>query len=336
MSLFYESNLLHPVRALALALGATCIVACARAQPTHAARAHADAKPSRCMPSRPTGAALEVMVLGSGGPVPGVRASASHAVLVDGVPRVLVDVGPGAAVRIGEAEIDTAGIDVVLLTHLHVDHAGDLPGFVKSRDLAGDGPLSFFIAGPEGRGDYPSTRAFVDGLLGPHGAFAYLPRFRNPLALSVRDLPIDRPDAFAVLDRPGLHVTAVSTRHGDAPAVAYRIEHEGRAVVFGGDTTLAGDGVTDLARGADLFVANATVLDPPAAPAVLYDLHASPSRIGEVARDARVGSVVLAHVPPSVAVSETTLVASVKRAFAGRVALANDCARFRADALGGR
>jgi ribonuclease BN (tRNA processing enzyme) len=325
---------MSPKRTLVLALGATCTVACAPVQPTPTARAVT--APGRCAPSKPTGAALEVMVLGSGGPVPGVRASASHVVLIDGVPRVLVDVGPGAAVRLGEAAIDTAAIDVVLLTHLHVDHAGDLPGFVKSRDLAHDGPLAFFIAGPEGRGDYPSTRAFVDGMLGSRGAFAYLSRFRNPLALSSHDLPLDRPGTFDVLDRPGLHVTAVATHHGDAPAVAYRIEHEGHAVVFGGDTTLAGNGVTDLARGADLFVANATVLDPPAAPPVLYDLHAAPSRIGEVARDARVGSVVLAHVPPSVAAREATLVASVKRDFAGSVALANDCARFRADGLGAR
>lgn len=42
-----------------------------------------------------------------GCPVPGMRASASHAVLVDGIARVLVDVGSGAAVRMGEAALDT-------------------------------------------------------------------------------------------------------------------------------------------------------------------------------------------------------------------------------------
>lgn len=271
------------------------------------------------------------MVLGSGGPVPGRRASASHVVLVDGVPRVLVDVGPGAAVRIGEAELGTDALDIVLLTHLHVDHAGDLPGFVKARDLSHDGPLSFFIAGPEGRGEYPPTHVLVDHLLGSQGAFAYLAEFRNAIEIDGRDLAIDGKGPLDVLDRPGLHITAIATDHGEAPAVAYRIEHAGHAVVFGGDTTLAGDGVATLAKGADLFVANATVLDPPGAPPALYALHASPARIGQVAAAAHVGRVILAHLTPSVVGHESDVLGSVKRAYAGPVAFATDCLRVRAD-----
>jgi ribonuclease BN (tRNA processing enzyme) len=284
-----------------------------------------------CVPSAPTGSALEVMVLGSGGPVPGGRASASHVVLVDGVPRVLVDVGSGATVRIGEAALRTDALDIVLLTHLHVDHAGDLPGFVKARDLSHDGPLSFFIAGPDGRGEYPPTHVLVDRMLGSQGAFAYLSAFRNAFTIDGRDLAIDAKTPFEVLDRPGLHITAISTAHGEAPAVAYRIEHAGHAVVFGGDTTLAGDNVTTLAKGADLLVANATVLDPPGAPPALYELHASPARIGQVAAAAHVGHVVLAHLTPSVVEHEREVIRSVKDAYAGPVALANDCLRVRAD-----
>jgi ribonuclease BN (tRNA processing enzyme) len=285
----------------------------------------------RCVPSAPTGAALEVIVLGSGGPVPGDRASASHVVLVDGVPRVLVDVGSGATVRIGEAALRTDALDIVLLTHLHVDHAGDLPGFVKARDLSHDGPLSFFIAGPDGRGEYPPTHVLVDRMLGSQGAFAYLSAFRNAFEIDGRDLAIDAKAPFDVLDRAGLHITAISTAHGDAPAVAYRIEHAGHAVVFGGDTTLAGDNVATLAKGANLFVANATVRDPPSAPPALYELHASPARIGQVAAAARVGHVVLAHLTPSVVEHEGEVIGSVKRAYAGPVALASDCLRVRAD-----
>src|SRR5277367_1088595 len=40
--------------------------------------------------------ALEVVVLGSGGPRPFGRGGSSYIVLVDGTPRILVDAGPGA------------------------------------------------------------------------------------------------------------------------------------------------------------------------------------------------------------------------------------------------
>ena len=284
-----------------------------------------------CRPSAPTGASLEVVVLGSGGPVPGRRASASHAVLVDGVPRVLVDAGPGAAVRIGEAELDTQALDVILLTHLHVDHSGDLPGVVKARDLANDGPLSFFIAGPEGRGEYPPTHVLVESMLGPKGVFAYVAGFKNELDIGGRDLSIEGGAIMNVLERPGLRIEAVATDHGEAPAIAYRIEHAGHAVVFGGDTTLSDDNVAKLAAGADLFVANATVREPPLAPAALYRLHAAPSRIGIVAERAHVGAVVLAHLPPTVSEHEREVIAGVKRAYRGPVSFASDCRRVRAD-----
>jgi hypothetical protein len=49
---------------------------------------------------------LEVQVLGSGGPRAFGRAGSSYIVLVDGTPRILLDAGPGAFVRIGELNID--------------------------------------------------------------------------------------------------------------------------------------------------------------------------------------------------------------------------------------
>jgi ribonuclease BN (tRNA processing enzyme) len=273
-----------------------------------------------------TKAALEVVVLGSGGPVPSGRACASHALLVDGVPRLLVDVGPGAAVRLGEAGLDVSALDTLLLTHLHVDHAADLPAVVKARDLAAAAPLAFFVAGPAGHGDYPATSQLVAQLFDQ--AFAYLRTFKNRLDLRTLDLPIARDGStHVVMDAPGLRVVATATDHGDAPAIAYRIEHAGHAVVFGGDTALGDDAVAKLANGADLFVANATVLDPPLAPAGLYKLHASPSRIGEVARAANVRAVLLAHLGDAVISEAPDVLRSIHRSFAGPVALAHDCER---------
>lgn len=84
-------------------------------------------------PVRSAPPALEVIVLGSGGPRAFGRAGSSYVVLLDGTPRVLVDAGPGAFVRIGELQLDLSQVDTVLLTHLHIDHSSDLPAFFNAR-----------------------------------------------------------------------------------------------------------------------------------------------------------------------------------------------------------
>jgi ribonuclease BN (tRNA processing enzyme) len=134
---------------------------------------------------------LEVVVLGSGGPRAFGRAGSSYIVLVDGTPRILLDAGPGAFVRIGELDIDLEQVDIVLLTHLHIDHSGDLAAFFNARALTSDGPIKYRVFGPDGAGFFPKTSRFVDLLVGDHGMFAYQKTFGAQETFSVRDLAID-------------------------------------------------------------------------------------------------------------------------------------------------
>ena len=96
---------------------------------TPAAHAQSDAPPPP----------LELQVLGSGGPGAVGRAASSHVLRLDGVPRILVDAGPGAFARAGEGHVPLARIRTLLLTHLHADHAGDLPGLLKAAAVSGRG-----------------------------------------------------------------------------------------------------------------------------------------------------------------------------------------------------
>ena len=320
------------MRRLLLALGFVAIVGCARAPgapPPPRTGGVATQSGGRCTQAASSTSAFELVVLGSGGPRSFGRAASGYLVLVDGAPRILVDVGPGASLRLGELGFDLEKLDTLLLTHLHIDHAGDVPGFVKARDLSFDQPIGFRIFGPGGAGDYPSTTAFVDRLFGTHGAFAYLPTFRNELRFKVVDLPT-QPDApiHTVLAEPGLRVTSIAVDHDDVPAVAFRIEHAGRAVVVTGDLASKNDNVSKLAAGADLLVYDAAVVDAPGSPSKLYDLHTAPRRIGEVAAQARVGSLLLSHVTPPVEEAEAAVLASVRASYRGHVQLAADCMRI--------
>ena len=291
-------------------------------QPAHAP---SQAK-SSCQPVTNNGSPLSLAVLGSGGPVSFGRGASGYVVLVDGKARILIDAGPGTFLRLGEMRIDLSALDIVLLTHLHIDHAGDVPGFVKARDLSVANPVTFRIAGPAGANVYPSTTAFVDRLFGASGTFGYLKTFRNDLRFDAVDLPV-RADAspYEVLHDGDLRVTSIAVDHGDAPAVAFRVEHAGRAVVVSGDLASKDDNLARLATGADLLIYDATVLDPPGSPAQLYDLHTSPRRIGEVAALARVRSLLLSHITPSVDERRRAVLDSIRAAYSGEVRFAEDC-----------
>ena len=77
---------------------------------------------------------LSVMVLGSGGPVAVAegRASAGYLIFTDGKPRILMDVGGGTFQRLAKSGTNIKDLDIVLLTHLHADHTGDLTSVMKT------------------------------------------------------------------------------------------------------------------------------------------------------------------------------------------------------------
>ena len=277
----------------------------------------------RAVPAKP---ALEVVVLGSGGPRTFGRAGSSFLLLVEGTPRILVDAGPGAFLRIGELETDLEKADTILLSHLHIDHSEDLAAFFNARALTSDGPISYHVFGPDGAGLFPKTSRFVDLLLGREGAFAYQKTFGVRETYDVRDLAIRLDSRQAkIVDEDGLAVEEIATHHGDCPSVAYRISYQGKVVVFSGDMDASALGnLVRLAKNADLLVFNCAVLDPPGSPSQLYELHTPPKKIGEAARDAGVKSLLLSHLAPDVEAHQEAVRQSIRAAFAGSIAFAYD------------
>jgi ribonuclease BN (tRNA processing enzyme) len=280
-----------------------------------------------CLQANPAKAALEVVVLGSGGPRPFGRAGSSYIVAVEGRPRILVDAGPGAFLRIGELDLNLENVDTVLLTHLHIDHSGDVAAFFNARALTNDGPIVYRIFGPDGQGLFPKTSRFVDLLVGDGGAFAYQKTFGAEESFAVRDLPINLNSARTeiVNESGGLVVEEIATHHGDCPSVAYRISYKGVVVVFSGDMdATALPNLVQLAKNADLLIFNCAVLDPPGSPSQLYELHTPPKKIGEAARESGVKRLLLSHLAPDVESQEDAVRKSIRVSFAGPVEFASD------------
>jgi ribonuclease BN (tRNA processing enzyme) len=287
----------------------------------------------------PVASPLELLVLGSGGPGATGRAGAGYIVLVDGEPRIEVDAGPGTFVRLGEAKLSLAKIDIVLLTHLHIDHTGELPGFFKARAVSGDGPVNVQVFGPtghRGNGDqatFPSTSRFIDLLFGPEGAYSYLRDFAEPLTINATnvDASATAPKTPKVIySENGLNISAIAGHHGDAPAVIYRIDYRNQSITFSGDIDANGiDNLRRIAQRSSLLVFNCVVLDPPGSRPVLYTLHTPPKTIGVVAADTGTKRLLLSHLSPSIDQQRANVEASIRKHYRGPIVFAEDGMRLQ-------
>jgi ribonuclease BN (tRNA processing enzyme) len=270
---------------------------------------------------------IAVQVLGSGGPeMQTKRASSSYLIWDHGKARVLVDAGGGSALRFGQSGAQMSELDVVLFSHFHIDHSGDFPALVFSSWFE-DRTRPLPIYGPSGNQYMPSTTEFVRDLFAdPHGAWRYLSDMTEPhpqgtYPLQPHDVP-PTPVPALILRTPDLALYAVTVTHGAFPALAWRVEIGGKRIVFSGDTNGEGSGLTQLATGADLFIAHNAV--PEGATGVERNLHMPPSVIGQIAGDAHVKRLVLSHRMLRTLGKEAATTAEIRKRYNGPLDFAND------------
>lgn len=237
-----------------------------------------------------------VQVLGSGGPeINDGRASSAYLIWENSRARILVDMGGGSMLRFEQSGARLEDLDIILLSHLHVDHSADLPYLVKAsffterdRDLP--------LYGPSGNQLMPGMTEFVHDLFGSRGAFRYLSDYldgREAYRLIAHDINVKDKHVYTVMAKSDYQVSAVSVHHGPIPAVAYRIDIAGHRVVFSGDMNNDYHTLAGLAAGADLLVAHHAI--PEHTNTIARNLHMPPSVIGEIAAKAAVKQLVLSH-----------------------------------------
>jgi ribonuclease BN (tRNA processing enzyme) len=270
---------------------------------------------------------LAVQVLGSGGPeTQDKRASTSYLLWDHGRARVMVDAGGGSALRFGESGAQMSQVDVFLFSHFHVDHTSDFPALIFSSWFE-DRKRPLPIFGPSGNKFMPSTTEFVNDLFSePHGAWRYLSDLVEPSTEGSYTLQPHNvaPSATPVLvfHNAEMALYAVSVIHGAFPALAWRVEIGGKRIVFSGDTNGEGEGLTQLASNADLFVAHNAV--PEGATGVERRLHMPPSVIGTIAGNAHVRQLILSHRMLRTLGNEDETQAEIKRHYSGPITFAND------------
>jgi len=283
---------------------------------------------SPCAAAQSCGAqGVAVQVLGSGGPeLQDKRASSSYLVWENGQARVLVDAGGGSALRFGESGAQMSQLDVLLFTHFHVDHSADFSALIKSSWFE-DRKRPLPIYGPPGNDFMPATTEFVADFFGAQrGAYRYLSELLAPgeegsYKMQPHDV-VAGSTPIAVFHTGNLSVSAVRVVHGAVPALAWRVEISGKAIVFSGDTNGEGEGLVRLAASADLFIAHNAV--PEGATGIERRLHMPPSVIGQIAADARVKTLVLSHRMLRTLGKEDQTRSEIRKRYSGPLQFAND------------
>jgi ribonuclease BN (tRNA processing enzyme) len=216
---------------------------------------------------------MRLTVVGCAGSAPGPASAAScYLVEHDGF-RLLLDLGNGAFGAL-QALADPATIDALFLSHLHADHCLDVAPFVVWHRYSGRAPSRHLPLYAPVAAERRLALAYDDDGEPLTDVFDFVPVGAGRLELGPFAAELAR------------------TAH-PVECYAIRLTAGGRSLVYTGDTG-ASPAVVELARGADVLLAEAAHPDVPDLPPAL---HLTGREAGEHAVAADVDRLLLTHVP---------------------------------------
>ena len=269
-----------------------------------------------------------VQILGAGGPeLNDTQGGPSYLVWSDNKARVLIDTGPGSSVTFDQAEANFADLYAIAYTHLHADHSSDLPSYIKGSIFA-DREAPLIIFGPDSNNPtFPDTETFVNRMIGPDGAYAYLSDFLTHKSsggyrVRVRNVASTGKRRWASYGNDELKLSAIPVNHGDVPALAWRVDVGNVSVVFTGDFNNLKNVMPQFAKEADALVVNHAI--PENSRGAQREHHILPSQIGRIAAQAEARMVVLGHRMNRTRGRESQTREHIAKAYDGYVLFAND------------
>ena len=159
--------------------------------------------------------------------------------------RVLLDCGAGVLAKLREVE-DWPRIDAIFLTHFHLDHWGDIVPWVWALWF---GPAS----------EQPRPELWV-----PPGGERLLSELGERLGtpdMFHKAFTVGEYEDRGHVETVGFRVTPRRVLHYDLRAYGFRVSCNGRTFAYSGDSGPS-DALPELARDADLFLCEATLLEP--------------------------------------------------------------------------
>ena len=167
--------------------------------------------------------------------------------------RLFFDLGPGCLRNIVANQVPVPEINDIFISHLHIDHFGDLPYLWQFAPFNGRWtPLR--VIGPSGRTEELGTRAMCEHLqkMGAWTSQWAVGPMAGGYDIDVTEFDF-RDDGGVCYDQDGVRVIHWRRSHGSDGASAYRLDWNGLSFVW------TGDGkpdrlTTEYAKGVDVFV----------------------------------------------------------------------------------
>lgn len=305
---------------------------------------------------------LEIVFLGTAGgpPLRLDRSEPSTLLMVDGR-QYLLDCGIGTMRRMIEGGIKSEQVRTIFLTHLHADHALGLADLMANDFLQQgltDAAGAINVYGPQQTAELVGAAfRFIAIGFRPFAA-------ENPAGFQVVNGELASPFIAHEFNGDGvifhddkIEVTAVENSHyalmpieqrKEIRSYSYGIKTPYGRLVFTGDTGPS-DGLSRLAKGADVLVAEASSRDSEDLDRLVSSMaahaHWSPERsrmfrahfqfehldsdtVGQLAAKAGVKAVLLYHYDPEDKSDQASYVNEVRKRFSGRVFAPDDLDRY--------
>jgi ribonuclease BN (tRNA processing enzyme) len=216
---------------------------------------------------------MKIKVLGTGTCVPSLQRSSSSYLVQTKQLNILIDVGPSVVRRLLEYGFTTRDIDVIILTHFHVDHTADLSTFLFASNYDVEARAKeLSVLGGDGLHD------FYRGLLAVYPWL--LPRSYE---ISLREM------SKGTLNKGGLVITTAQMEHNNE-SIGVRVE-ERKSVTFSGDTDYTKN-LVELASGTDLLIAECSF------PERKVDGHLNLEILQKIVDEANPKRVLISHLYP--------------------------------------
>lgn len=192
---------------------------------------------------------------------------------------LVVDCGGDVIQRMLASGLAPDSIEGLIVSHEHADHVGGFPLFMEKIWLSGRGrPIPVHGIDPALAQARRSWESFDTA------SWKGVPEIQWRRVEHAAGAEVLRDERWRVTAAPGIH---------PVPVIGVRVEAaDGGVVAYSCDTDVS-EAITQMARGADILVHEATKEKYPG-------VHTTYREAAEVARAAGVGRLILVHLPPGV------------------------------------